>query len=137
MRLSCSIWRLSQCHAQSRLHEMFVNTLRVQSSLHLEQCAQTFPRIVRPYASQSARRLHTTRPNQHAPVPHSPSPQEPGRTESSRESEGGKPPNGHVLFYREIVPAMIPIFLLGSGVYLVSRHGYMDIGLVSDFDYLT
>jgi len=34
-----------------------------------------------------------------------------GKTEPSR-------PSGHLVFYRELVPAMIPIFILGSAVYI-------------------
>ena len=31
-----------------------------------------------------------------------------------------KKPSKHLAFYREIIPAMIPIFILGSAVYVVS-----------------
>jgi hypothetical protein len=43
---------------------------------------------------------------------------EPPKTTPSDEPES-KPRSGHVAFYRELLPAMIPIFLVGSAVYVV------------------
>lgn len=55
-------------------------------------------------------------------------------TTSSRPSDAdGSPkhqPNGHAQFYRDFVPAMIPIFLIGSAVYVV-RLLLLDLVLLA------
>ncbi|KAF8318303.1 uncharacterized protein EI90DRAFT_2978467 [Cantharellus anzutake] len=38
-----------------------------------------------------------------------------------------KKPSKHATFYRELVPAMIPIFILGSAVYMVRSMGSLHL----------
>ena len=44
---------------------------------------------------------------------------------------GMKKPSKHLIFYREIIPAMIPIFILGSAVYMVSSIRASCGGLIT------
>ncbi|KAF9510063.1 hypothetical protein BS47DRAFT_1487645 [Hydnum rufescens UP504] len=62
-----------------------------------------YPASPTPYPSVMASYSSTTRANSNA-----------GKTEPSRPS--GQ--SGHLVFYRELVPAMIPIFILGPAVYI-------------------
>lgn len=87
------------------------STRRAVSSSSVSQRLET-PLGVPKEATNSASPL--------APPPQASSPTD-GQTLLNMGTESGPrlPPNGHVLFYREILPAMIPIFLLGSAVYIV------------------
>ena len=43
----------------------------------------------------------------------------PRLTSAPKRPMSSSPPSPHLVFYREFIPAMIPIFLLGSGIYVV------------------
>lgn len=73
-------------------------------------------RSLRRSLTSSARLLRLEPVPEH---PAQPTPPSSSETPSSTPTPPKPPPNAHVLFYREIIPAMFPILLLGSAVFVV------------------